>query len=102
MTLKKLFNSNLVENDISLVNHQVGTSDEIVLTTNNKEVQTANTYTSELLLKKKIRTLQQKLRRKDKKLYNLKELLNDLKSKGLIDGEPVNIIEYSFSGKYQC
>jgi hypothetical protein len=51
-------------------------------------------------LKKKIRTLQQKLRRKDQKLYNLQELLNDLNSRGLIDGEPVNIIKNSFSGKY--
>jgi len=53
MTFKKLFNSNLEENDISLVNGKVESSDEIVPTTNNKEVQTANTYTSELLLKKK-------------------------------------------------
>jgi len=47
-----------------LEHDKVGTFDEIVLTTNNKEVQTVNTYTSELLLKKKIRTLPQKLRRK--------------------------------------
>ncbi|XP_022170372.1 THAP domain-containing protein 1-like [Myzus persicae] len=76
--------------DIPLEDDEIGTSDnipleydkvdEIVLTTNNKEVQTVNTYTSELLLKKKIRTLQQKLRRKDKKIYNLQELLSDLKS----------------------
>lgn len=72
--------------DIKLEYDKVGTFDEIVLTTNNKEVQTVNTYISELLLKKKIRTLQQKLRREEKKIFNLQELLSDLKSKGLIDG----------------
>lgn len=97
MTFIKLFNSNLAENEMPLVE----SSDEIIPTTSNKEVQTANSYTSELLLRKKIKILQQKLRRKDKKIYNLQELLNDLKTKGLIDGEPINIIENSFSGKYQ-
>jgi len=36
--------------DTPLEYNKVGTFDEIVLTTNNKEVQTVNTYTSELLM----------------------------------------------------
>ncbi|KAL5235047.1 hypothetical protein ACI65C_002457 [Semiaphis heraclei] len=67
--------------EIILVDDEVGTSDEIVLTTNNKEVQTVNTCSSELFLKKKIRTLQQKLRRKDIKIHYQQGLLNDLKTK---------------------
>lgn len=39
--------------DILLEDDKVGKFDDIVLNTNNKEVQTVNTYTSELLLKKK-------------------------------------------------
>ncbi|KAL5239704.1 hypothetical protein ACI65C_007114 [Semiaphis heraclei] len=37
-------------NEITLVDDKVGTSDEIVLTTNNKEVQTVNTYVIEIFI----------------------------------------------------
>lgn len=43
--------------------------------------------------------LQQKLRRKDKKINNLKDLLNDLRDQGLIDGESGRLIENNFNGK---
>lgn len=72
----------------------------LVSTTENKEVQTVNNYTNELALKKKIKFLQQKLRRKENKINNLQGLLKNLRGKGLIDTEPGNIIENYFSGKY--
>lgn len=60
--------------DIPLEDDEIGTSDnipleydkvdEIVLTTNNKEVQTVNTYTSELLLKKKNKNFAAKVKKK--------------------------------------
>lgn len=63
------------------------------------EVQTINSFTGETELKNKITILKQKLRRKEKTINNLKDLLDDLRNKCLIDGEHERLIENHFSGK---
>jgi len=63
-------------------------------------VQTINSYSNEIVLKNEIKMLKQKLRRKEKKIKNLKDLLNDLQGQGLIDDEPGRLIENHFSGEY--
>lgn len=65
-----------------------------------KEVQTSDSYTSELKLKRKIKYLHQKLRRTQKKVDNLEDLVNNLKNYGHIDSEQQNIIIKYFSGTY--
>lgn len=52
------------------------------------------------MLKNEIKMLKQKLRRREKKIKNLKDLLNDLQGQGLIDDEPGRLIENHFSGEY--
>jgi uncharacterized protein YlxW (UPF0749 family) len=65
-----------------------------------KEVQTSNSYTNELALRKKIKLLQQKLRRKQKKINNLNDLIMSLNSRGHIDLEQQNLILNNFNGKF--
>lgn len=64
----------------------------------NKEVQTLNSYTSEIVLKKKIKFLQQKLRRSQTKINNLEDLIKTLKNNGHIDSEQQNLILNNFNG----
>ena len=49
---------------------------------------------------KKIRTLQQKLRRNDKKIETLSGVISDLKAKSLISADASNVLEQSFSGNF--
>lgn len=65
-----------------------------------KEVQTISSYTNEDVLKRKIKTLRQKLRRQKLKCDNMSELLQSLKKKGFIDDEFKNSITNNFNGKY--
>jgi len=46
----------------------------------NKEVQTYSSYTNKLKLRKKIKYLQQKLRRTQTKVHSLKDLIESLKN----------------------
>lgn len=64
----------------------------------NKEVQTLNSYTSKIVLKKKIKFLQQKLRRSQTKINNLEDLIKTLKNNGHIDSEQQNLILNNFNG----
>jgi len=64
------------------------------------EVQTDTiTYPIEEILRNKIKILQQKLRRKNKKIENLEDLLGNLKNRGLLEDEPHTIIASNFKGK---
>lgn len=65
-----------------------------------KEVQTSNSYTNELTLKKKIKFLQQKLHRSQSKVNNLSDLIKNLKSNGHIDSEQKSVIMNNFNGRY--
>lgn len=65
-----------------------------------KEVQTLSTYTSEIMLKKKIKVLQQKLKRQKIKIDNLDNLLKSLKNKGVMDEESNNFIANNFDGNF--
>ncbi|KAL5245952.1 hypothetical protein ACI65C_013360 [Semiaphis heraclei] len=67
--------------------------------TKDVEVQIINSFTGETELKNKIKILKQKLRRKENTINNLKDLLDDLGNKGLIDGEHGRLIENHFSGE---
>ena len=49
-------------------------------------------------LKSKIKSLQQKLRRKDKKLKSIKDLFNALQQKRLLDSKTAEFLENHFSG----
>jgi len=64
------------------------------------EVQTDNYYPDEEILKNKIKILQQKLRRKNKKIENLEDLLSNLKNRGLLEDEPQTIIASNFKAQY--
>lgn len=66
----------------------------------NKEVQTHNSYTNELKLRRKIKLLQQKLRRTKTKVHNLEDLIDSLKNDGHIDSEQQNVIINNFNGIY--
>lgn len=66
----------------------------------NKEVQTYNSYTNELKLRKRIKLLQQKLRRTKTKVYSLEDLIDSLKNNGHIDSEQQNVIINNFNGTY--
>ena len=48
--------------------------------------------------KTKIKTLQQKLRRRDKKIETQSQFISDLKAKNLIDDDIANILDENFSG----
>lgn len=63
-----------------------------------KKVQTNNLYTNELTLKRKIKFLQQKLRRSQSKINNLEDLIKNLKNNGHIDSEQQNVIMNNFNG----
>lgn len=54
---------------------------------------TINSSSTEINLRKKIRMLNQKLRRRNKRIFFLKELLNELKKKGLLEHEAANFLE---------
>lgn len=62
-------------------------------------MQTEANYTDEIILKKRIRILRQKLRRQKNKIENLEDLLKSLKNKGLLENEPGTIIASNFNGK---
>merc|ERR1712224_176698 len=49
-------------------------------------------------LKKKIKTLQQKVRRKEKKIMSMNNILHDLQKKNLINEDVTKTLEKSFSG----
>ena len=49
-------------------------------------------------LKKKIKTLQQKVRRQNKKIQSLQEVMSDLKDKCLLNSEAAQVLDDSFSG----
>jgi len=63
------------------------------------EVQTDTFYPNEEFLRNKIKILQQKLRRKNKKIENLEDLLSNLKNRGLLEDDPQTIIASNFKGK---
>ncbi|KAE9537604.1 hypothetical protein AGLY_006627 [Aphis glycines] len=81
----------VLEPDDTLTNETQSTKDV--------EVQTINSFTGKTELRNKIKILKQKLRRKENKINNLKDLLDDLHNKGLIDGEHGRLIENNFNGK---
>ena len=49
-------------------------------------------------LKKKIKTLQQKVRRQNKKIESLQEVMSNLKDKKLLNSEAAQVLDDSFSG----
>ena len=49
-------------------------------------------------LKRKIKTLQQKLRRKEKKISSMKEMMSELQDKKLLTEDCANVLENNFSG----
>jgi len=63
------------------------------------EVQTETYYSNEEKLKNKIKILQQKLRRKNKKIENLDDLVKSLKNDGHINSEQQHVILNNFNGK---
>jgi len=63
------------------------------------EVQTDTFYPNEEFLRNKIKILRQKLRRKNKKIENLEDLLSNLKNRGLLEDDPQTIIASNFKGK---
>lgn len=66
----------------------------------NKEVQTYNSYTNELKLRRKIKLLQQKLRRTKTKVHSIEDLIDSLKNDGHIDSEQQNVIINNFNGNH--
>lgn len=50
------------------------------------------------VLRNKIKVLKQKLRRKVKKISSLKQLLDELTKRGLLENDPKQIIEHHFDG----
>jgi len=63
------------------------------------EVQTSNTYTTEVKLRRRIKSLHEKLRRKTNKINNMADLIKKLKNKRHIDLEQQNVILNNFNGK---
>lgn len=62
-------------------------------------MQTSNS-SREYILKKKIKILLQKLRRQNKKICNLTDLVNSLKNKRHIDTEQQHVIFNNFNGEF--
>ena len=50
------------------------------------------------ILWKKIKTLQQKLRRKEKKISDMKGVISDLKESKLINNDDATVLQKNFSG----
>lgn len=93
-----MYNTDLTVNQLE---DSVNECDDMCPVSNFKsvEVQTDNYYPDEEILKNKIQILQQKLRRKNKKIENLEDLLSNLKNRGLLEDEPQTIIASNFKGK---
>lgn len=93
-----MYNTDLTVNQLE---DNVNECDDMCPVSNFKsvEVQTDNYYSHEKILKNKIKILQQKLRRKNKKIENLEDLLSNLKNRGLLEDEPQTIIASNFKGK---
>ena len=65
-----------------------------------KQIQTEENAI-EINLKKKIKSLQQKLRRKEKKITNLQDMLQILREKGLVNEDMENFLKDRFEGTVQ-
>lgn len=65
-----------------------------------KDIQTISTVTNEKMLKKKIKILQQKLRRQKIKIDNSSNFLKSLKNQIFIDEDSRNLIANNFNGNF--
>jgi transcription elongation factor GreA-like protein len=93
----------LYDTDITVDNLEdnINQCDNMNLSSNFKsvEVQTETSYSNEEMLKNKIKILQQILRRKNKKIENLDDLVKSLKNDGHINSEQQHAILNNFNGK---
>lgn len=88
------------DNNFNQADLELNDNQTVVTESRDTEVQTTNTYTNEFLLKHKIKILRQKLRRKEKKITNLDNLLKNLKNEGFIDSEQQNLMLGNFNGNF--